>query len=84
MKDAASAAIYGSRASGGVIIITTKTGKADKPKYSFKFSTGAKSAYKTYPMMTTTEYTNLLYYEAALKAKDPSITAPTGNSNNCK
>ncbi len=77
LKDAASAAIYGSRGASGVIIITTKSGKADKPKYSVKFSTGAKTAYKTYPMMTTTEYTNMLYYEASLKAKDPSITPPT-------
>ncbi len=77
LKDAASAAIYGSRGASGVIIITTKSGKADKPKYSVKFSTGAKTAYKTYPMMTTTEYTNMLFYEASLKAKDPSITPPT-------
>jgi TonB-linked SusC/RagA family outer membrane protein len=78
LKDAASAAIYGSRGASGVIIITTKSGKADKPKYTVKFSSGAKTAYERYPMMTTTEYTNLLFYEASLKAKDPSITPPTG------
>lgn len=77
LKDAASAAIYGSRGASGVIIITTKSGKADKPKYNVKFSNGSKTAYKRYPMMTTTEYTNMLYYEAALKAKDPSIPPPT-------
>ena len=77
LKDAASAAIYGSRGSGGVIIITTKTGKANKTQFGFKFSTGVKTAYETYPMMTTTEYTNMLFYEAALKAQDPSITPPT-------
>ena len=32
LKDAASAAIYGSRATGGVILITTKTGKKGKPR----------------------------------------------------
>jgi TonB-linked SusC/RagA family outer membrane protein len=78
LKDAASAAIYGSRGASGVIIVTTKSGKADKPKYSFKFSNGAKSAYERYPMMTTSEYTRMLFDEAALKAKDPSITPPTG------
>lgn len=78
LKDAASAAIYGSRGASGVIIITTKSGKAEKPKYTVKFSSGAKNDYKRYPMMTTTEYTNLLFYEASLKAKDPSITPPTG------
>jgi TonB-linked SusC/RagA family outer membrane protein len=78
LKDAASAAIYGSRGASGVIIVTTKSGKADKPKYNVKFSNGSKTAYERYPMMTTTEYTNMLYYEAALKAKDPSIPPPTG------
>jgi TonB-linked SusC/RagA family outer membrane protein len=80
LKDAASAAIYGSRGASGVIIITTKSGKIDKPKYNVKFSTGEKTAYMRYPMMTTTEYTNLLFYEASLKAKDPSIPVPTGTA----
>lgn len=80
LKDAASAAIYGSRAASGVIIVTTKSGKANKPKYGIKFSSGVKMAYETYPMMTTTEYSKLLFEEAALKAKDPSITPPTGNA----
>jgi len=77
LKDAASSAIYGSRGSGGVIMITTKSGKANKTKYSLKVSTGLKSAYELYPMLTTTEYTNLLFYEAALKKLDPSIPPPT-------
>jgi TonB-linked SusC/RagA family outer membrane protein len=80
LKDAASAAIYGSRGASGVIMITTKSGKADKPKYSLKFSNGSKSAYERYPMMSTSEYTNLLFYEASLKAQDPSIPVPTGSA----
>ncbi len=74
LKDAASAAIYGSRGANGVIIVTTKSGKANKTKYGVKFSTGFKEAYELYPIMTTTEYTNLLFYEASLRLKDPSIT----------
>ncbi len=77
LKDAASAAIYGSRGANGVILVTTKSGKADKPKFTLKFSTGFKTAYETYPMLSTTAYTNQLYYEASLKAQDPSIPAPT-------
>ncbi len=73
LKDAASTAIYGSRGASGVIIITTKSGKPGKTVYSFKVATGIKSAYKLYPVMTTSEYTNMLFYEAALKAKDTSI-----------
>lgn len=79
LKDAASAAIYGSRGASGVILITTKSGKAERTKYSVKFSTGAKTQYELYPMMSTTEYTNMLFYEASLKAKDPSIPPPTGS-----
>ncbi|MGB3006686.1 MAG: TonB-dependent receptor [Chitinophagaceae bacterium] len=78
LKDAASAAIYGSRGASGVILVTTKSGKAEKPKYNFKYSIGTKEAYKRYDIMTTTEYTNLLFSEAAYKAMDPSITPPTG------
>ena len=80
LKDAASAAIYGSRGASGVIIITTKSGKSDKPKFGVKFSSGVKDAYKLYPMMTTTEYTKMLFNEAALKATDPSIPVPTGSA----
>lgn len=77
LKDAASAAIYGSRAANGVILISTKSGKTGKTKFHLKMSSGVKQANKLYDMMTTTEYTNMLFYEAALKNLDPSITPPT-------
>ncbi len=35
LKDAASAAIYGSKAANGVILITTKRGKSGKPQVSY-------------------------------------------------
>ncbi len=82
LKDAASAAIYGSRAAGGVIMVTTKKGKADKPKYTVKASWGKKSAYKLHPIMTITDYTNLLYAEAALREKDPNETGTKNKINN--
>ena len=40
LKDAASAAIYGSRGANGVVIITTKKGKAGKTKFDANFSSG--------------------------------------------
>lgn len=40
LKDAASAAIYGSRAANGVVLITTKSGKSGKTKVDFNFYTG--------------------------------------------
>ncbi|MBI5219215.1 MAG: TonB-dependent receptor [Bacteroidia bacterium] len=40
LKDASSAAIYGSRGSNGVVIITTKKGKSGKTKFSASYTTG--------------------------------------------
>lgn len=70
LKDAASAAIYGSRAANGVIMITTKSGTADKPKYSFKFYGGIKYAYELHDMMTSTEWCNLMQKEYELGGRE--------------
>ena len=43
LKGASAAAIYGSRAAGGVVIITTKRGKQGKPKVSFSQTVGFRS-----------------------------------------
>ncbi|MDO6440404.1 TonB-dependent receptor [Cyclobacterium sp. 1_MG-2023] len=40
LKDASAAAVYGSRAANGVIIITTKTGMTEKPQFNFNSYTG--------------------------------------------
>ena len=40
LKDAASSAIYGSKAGNGVIIVTTKQGQTGKPKVSFSTQVG--------------------------------------------
>lgn len=45
LKDAASAAIYGSEGSNGVIMITTKSGKEGKTKFSYETYTGYKQAH---------------------------------------
>jgi len=50
LKDAASAAIYGSRASNGVIIITTKKGKAGKTNFNASYSIGFKQPYPSKPI----------------------------------
>jgi TonB-linked SusC/RagA family outer membrane protein len=73
LKDAASSALYGSRAAGGVILITTKSGNIKKPKYSFKMYTGVRTALKLPQMHTTQEYTELLFNEAAQRKLDPSV-----------
>ena len=42
LKDAAATAVYGSRGSNGVIIVTTKRGKSGKPKFGFSTYTGVR------------------------------------------
>ena len=66
LKDAASAAIYGSRAANGVIMVTTKSGSAEKARYSVKFYHGIKYAYKLHDMMTQTEYYEMQVREEAM------------------
>ncbi|WP_294619583.1 TonB-dependent receptor [uncultured Bacteroides sp.] len=58
LKDAASAAIYGSQAANGVIMITTKSGSANKPKYSLRLKWGKKDNYKLHPIMGTKDFIN--------------------------
>ncbi len=66
LKDAASAAIYGSRAANGVIIITTKSGNEGKPKYNARASYGVKDFYELHPMMTQDEFIDMKVDEATL------------------
>jgi TonB-linked SusC/RagA family outer membrane protein len=56
LKDAASAAIYGSRASNGVIMITTKRGQAGKARFKVDLSTGIQKAATKLKLMNATQY----------------------------
>lgn len=56
LKDAASTAIYGARAANGVIIITTKKGKAGKPRVGIKFSAGQDKQAKQYNFLNARDY----------------------------
>ncbi|HWI92658.1 MAG TPA: TonB-dependent receptor [Flavisolibacter sp.] len=51
LKDAAAAAIYGSRAANGVVIITTKHGQTGRPKINVNIYTGYNEASKKLQMM---------------------------------
>ena len=77
LKDAASAAIYGSRGASGVIMVTTKKGTTSKPKYTFKYSAGQKKAYTRYDIMTTEEYAGMLFNEMKLRSTDPTVVQST-------
>lgn len=56
LKDAASAAIYGSRAANGVVLITTKSGKVGKPKLTFNSYVGYNEANRGLDMLTGEEW----------------------------
>lgn len=60
LKDASSAAIYGARASNGVILITTKKAKTGTPQVSFNTSVGMASVLKKYDVLSGDEYRNAI------------------------
>jgi TonB-linked SusC/RagA family outer membrane protein len=59
LKDAASAAIYGSRASNGVILVTTKSGKVGKTKINFGVFTGWSTPTKKHTFLDADQYREL-------------------------
>lgn len=60
LKDASATAIYGSRASNGVIIITTKKGTSGKPEFSFSSSISIGNARDKVNMMSGPEFTEFV------------------------
>ena len=56
LKDAAAASLYGSRAANGVVIITTKSGKAGQGKLNFNAQVGIATVPKKYDVMNSTDY----------------------------
>ena len=60
LKDAASAAIYGSRAANGVILVTTKQGKAGKIEITYNGAFGWSNAYKRPQMLNATQFMTIM------------------------
>lgn len=60
LKDASATAIYGSRASNGVIIITTKRGAAGKPQFSYSGSVAFGKASKLINVMDGNEFATFI------------------------
>ncbi|RPD50305.1 TonB-dependent receptor [Hymenobacter sediminis] len=67
LKDAASAAIYGSRASNGVVLVTTKQGRQGKSKVNVGYYIGTSSPTHKRKFLNAAQYTELLT-EAALNS----------------
>ena len=80
LKDADATAIYGSRAANGVILITTKRGRAGKPEISFNAYTGVAKANPSVRMLNTQQY-----LELRREAFEKDGVAPTeGNAPDLK
>jgi TonB-linked SusC/RagA family outer membrane protein len=72
LKDASSAAIYGSRATNGVILITTKSGKSGDAKITYNTQIGFQTHGRLTKMASTDQYIKL-YNEAATADNKGSI-----------
>ena len=88
LKDASSAAIYGSRGSNGVVIITTKKGSSDKLKVSYDGYFGWDKVSKKLPMMNAYQYAQVskeahdnAYYDLHPGGTDPNGSRPESYSN---
>lgn len=68
LKDASATAIYGSRASNGVILITTKKGEGGKPRVSYNGSVSVKHNFKTMEMMGASQFKDYIL------ATNPDLT----------
>ena len=84
LKDAASAAIYGSRAANGVVLITTKRGKSGKPKIDYNGYVGTQSPTATPQMANAVDYANAMNRVTAGTYSDAQIQslATNGPNNN--
>ncbi|MDY3355357.1 MAG: TonB-dependent receptor, partial [Prevotella sp.] len=86
LKDASSAAIYGSRGANGVVLITTKTGKAGRTKIDVNYEIGMSKVLRTIDMMDATQWID---YEIAARTnsfntaamKDPSLKPSSSMAN---
>jgi len=60
LKDAASSAIYGSKAGNGVIIVTTKSGRTGKPRVSFSTQIGVNQVQRYVDVLGSKDYLDMI------------------------
>lgn len=77
LKDASSASIYGARAANGVVLITTKRGKAGKTEFGFNSFYGTQKVARKIPFLNSDEFVALeedaRQQDLKLYQKDPSL-----------
>lgn len=81
LKDASATAIYGSRASNGVILITTKKGTSGKLKVTYNGSFSVSTRRNSVDVLDATQYTNLINSRFANDDRYSTVTAKLGKSN---
>ena len=74
LKDASSAAIYGARASNGVILVTTKAGKRGTPQFNYSGYAGVQMHGDLPKMLNTKQYVEI--YNEAVNNDNAEITNP--------
>ncbi len=78
LKDAAASAIYGSRGSNGVVMITTKRGSLGKPVVSFNAYAGTQSPSKRLKLLNSTQYITYMNEAASNDGYGPDYFGPVG------
>jgi TonB-linked SusC/RagA family outer membrane protein len=84
LKDAAATAIYGSRGSNGVVLITTKRGQSGKGKITFNAYVGRQDANRTIGLLNAQQYVSLMNESAKNDGYTPSeydFTPGTDDAN---
>jgi iron complex outermembrane receptor protein len=83
LKDASATAIYGSRASNGVIIITTKKGAVGKPVVNYSGTVSASSAIKYVDVLNGNEYRTMVnnLETTGVSGIDAAAVAKLGTAN---
>ncbi|MFT2008170.1 TonB-dependent receptor [Pontibacter sp. 13R65] len=80
LKDASSAAIYGSRGSNGVVLITTKSGRSGKTRFNLNYSTGVSQATNKVKFLDGPQYVDL-YKESFARSRTVAEWIEGGDFN---
>ncbi|MFL5614424.1 MAG: SusC/RagA family TonB-linked outer membrane protein [Gemmatimonadaceae bacterium] len=81
LKDAAAAAIYGSRGSNGVVLITTKRGRAGASKVNLSTYYGTQSAPRMLSLLDAKQYVEIFNESAVNDAEDLPFVAGTDDAH---
>lgn len=81
LKDASAAAIYGNRASNGVIIITTKKGQSGKPQINFSTQFSVAKLPKEAPVLSASQFRNYINANDTAATSNGKYKALLGTAN---